>query len=330
MITSRTVPAELLRMAAAQALLAPSVHNTQPWRFVLSADRLDIYADRRRQLRVLDPNGRQLIISCGCALFNARVALASRGHDAVVERFPDPGQPDLLARISLPAESHAPAEIAALDRFIISRQTNRRRYADEPVPADVARRLIDSASAEQALLFPVRSSNDRLTVARLSQEADRLENADPAYRAELRAWTSDSPGRRDGVPALAVPHVTGESYDDIPIRDFDTRGSGSLPAETRSSLDQCLFLLGTVADDELSWLRAGEALERAWLEATRLGYVASLFTQPIEISSVRVRLRLEMELGIWPQLLLRVGKAPLTAASRRRALSDVLVDKAAD
>jgi hypothetical protein len=95
-------------------------------------------------------------------------------------------------------------------------------------------------------------------------------------------------------------------------------------------VDQCLFLLATVADDEPSWLRAGEALERAWLEATRLGYVASLFTQPVEIAAVRVRLRLELELGIWPQLLLRVGKAPVTAASRRRGLRDVLVDESID
>jgi nitroreductase family protein len=328
MVTATTARTELLRTAASQALLAPSVHNTQPWRFVLSADRLDIHADRSRRLPVLDPGGRQLIISCGCALFNARVSLASRGYDAVVEQFPDPGQPDLVARIVLPAEPSEQVEIGALDRFIISRQTNRRRYAEEPVPAEVVRQLIESARAEQAALVPVQSMSHRLAVARLTQQAEQLENANPAYRAELRAWTSDGSGRRDGVPALAVPHVTGEACDDLPIRDFDTRGTGSLPAETGSGLDQCLLLLGTVDDDELAWLQAGEALEHAWLEATRLGYVASLFTQPIEIPQVRQMLRFELELAIRPQLLLRVGKAPLTGSSRRRGLSDVLVDGA--
>jgi len=330
MITSTTARTEVLRRAAAQALLAPSVHNTQPWRFVLTADSLEIHADRTRQLQVLDPSGRQLVISCGCALFNARVALASRGYDAVVERCPDPDRQDLLARISLPAERSERVEIGALDRFIISRQTNRRRYAHEPVPAEVVRYLIESARAEQAILVPVQSFSHRLAVARLSQEAERVENANPAYRAELRAWTGDTPGRRDGVPAMAVPHVTGESYDDIPIRDFDTHGTGALPAETRSDLDQCLFLLGTVADGALSWLRAGEALERLWLDTTRLGYVASLFTQPVEIPYVRERLRFELELAIRPQLLLRVGKAPLTSSSRRRGLSEVLDDLLVD
>ena len=326
MSTSTTAPADSLRIAAAQALLAPSVHNTQPWRFVLAADRLDIHADRSRRLPVLDPSGRQLIISCGCALFNARVALASRGYEAVVERFPDPGQPNLVARLSLPARSSAPVPIGDLNGYIITRQTNRRRYADEPVPDEVVRQLVDAALSEQSILSPVTSMDHRLAVARLSQEADRLENADPAYRAELRTWTSDAPGRRDGVPAIAVPHVTGDAYDDIPIRDFDTRGTGSLPADTRSGLDQCLFVLATVADDELSWLRAGEALERLWLEATRHGYVASLFTQPVEIPAVRERLRAELGMTTRPQLLLRVGKAPLTSSSRRRQLADVLLD----
>ena len=79
-----------LRQAAVRATLAPSVHNTQPWRFVLTQGNLEIHANWTRKLRVLDPTGRQLLISCGCALFNARVALAASGYDAVVERFPDP------------------------------------------------------------------------------------------------------------------------------------------------------------------------------------------------------------------------------------------------
>ena len=326
MVRSTTSRTELLREAAAQALLAPSVHNTQPWRFAVTADALEIHADRSRQLRVLDPSGRQLIISCGCAVFNARVALAARGYEAAVDRFPDPARPDLVARIPLPAEPVELVPIGALDSYIISRQTNRRRYADEPVAAELVYQLINSVQAEQASLFPVKSMDHRLAIARLSQEADTLENADPAYRAELRAWTSDDPRRKDGVPAMAVPHVTGNAHDDIPIRDFDTRGMGWLPTETRSRLEQCLFILGTPSDDRASWLRAGEALERLWLEATREGYVASLFTQVIEIPYVRERLRVELGLTMRPHVLLRIGRAPRTPASMRRRLQDVLID----
>ncbi|HST48518.1 Acg family FMN-binding oxidoreductase [Jatrophihabitans sp.] len=318
---------ELLLQAARQARLAPSVHNTQPWRFVLADGALEIYSDPRRQLAVLDSTGRQLLISCGCAVFNARVALAAQGYDAVVERFPDGFHPTLVARIALGDQPGTIPPIGLLDGCIISRQTNRRRFTDEVVSPELTAQLLEAASAEQAILVELDDLQHRLAVARLSQEADRLQNADPAYRAELRTWTTDDPTRPDGVPAITVPRVTGESQDDIPIRDFDTRGTGSLPPETRSHLGQSLFALGTAGDDPVSWLRAGEALEHLWLEITRQGYVASLFTQAIEIPYLRQQLRIELGLTMNPHVLVRVGKAGVTSASMRRRLQDIVVDR---
>jgi nitroreductase len=316
----------ILRKAAAQALLAPSVHNTQPWRFGLIGDSLEIRSDGSRQLDVLDPTGRQMLISCGCALFNARVSLADDGYQAVVERLPDPQQPDLVARISMPQERSDWVPLAVYEEHISRRQTNRRRFLDEEVPASVRYELAGAVTEEHALLVEVKRPEDRLTVARLSQQADRLENADPAYRAELRRWTSDDPRRRDGVLAMAVPHVTGAAHDDIPIRDFDTHGFGWLPTETRSSVDQCLLILGTVNDDPTAWVQAGEALEHMWLQATRGDYVASLFTQVIEVPHTRERLRSELNLMMHPHAVVRVGRAPKTDSSRRRSLEDVLAE----
>jgi nitroreductase len=318
---------ELLRRAAEAARLAPSVHNTQPWRFVVTGDALEVHSDPHRRLPVLDPTGRQLLISCGCAALNARVALAAAGHEPVVERFPDHQHPNLVARIAVGDQPAAAPQIGSLDDYVIGRQTNRRRFTDEVASPALVARLLDAVAAEQATLVEVQDLRHRLAVARLSQEADRLQNADPAYRAELRAWTTDDPSRPDGVPALAVPRVTGQYQDDIPIRDFDTHGIGSLPPETRSHLGQSLFVLGTTDDDRLSWLRAGEALERLWLEITRHGYVASLFTQPIEIPYIRQQLRTELGLAGYPHILVRVGKAALTPASMRRRLQDVVVDR---
>jgi len=313
--------------AAVAATKAPSVHNTQPWRFVLKPDCVEIHADWNRQLRVLDPSRRQLLISCGCALFNARVALAALGYDAVVERLPEPAQTSVIARISLPSSRSDWVPIAALEDAIDRRQSNRRNFEDETVSAEVSYDLVESAAAEGAQLFRIREAKDLLATASLSQQADAAENANPAYRAELRAWTSDDPTRRDGVSAQAVPHVTGESEDDIPVRDFDTRGFGWLPSKTQSSTRQSLFLLGTVSENEDSWLRAGEALERVWLEATKRGYVASLFTQVIEVPRTRALLRDSLRLQMYPHVLLRIGRAPGTSASRRRAIGDVIVDQ---
>src|SRR5664279_1728740 len=110
---------QALRPVAVRARRAPSVHNTQPWTFYLEPGRFTIRADRTRQLAVLDPTGRQLMISCGCALFNARVAAAAARIDTDVVRFPDPGDPDMVATLALGGMSHDPSEdelaLAALD-----------------------------------------------------------------------------------------------------------------------------------------------------------------------------------------------------------------------
>jgi hypothetical protein len=316
--------AQALRHAAVRATLAPSVHNIQPWRFVISYDTLEIYADWKRKLRFLDPTGRELLISCGCAVFNARAALASHGYDAVVERFPDPASPDLLARLRVPDEPVEWLPLGPLDGMIELRHSNRRRFADDPVPPALVHTLIGAATVENAILFPIIRPAHRLATARLSREADREEITNPAYRAELRAWTTQDPQRRDGVPSVAVPHADAGSDDDVPIRDFDTHGMGWLPSETHSTMDQCLLLLGTLNDEPAAWLRAGEALEHVLLEITRWGYAASPMTQVIEIPSTRSRLRNALGLDMKPHVLLRVGRAPKTPASRRRRLEDVV------
>lgn len=141
--------ASALRRAAVRATLAPSVHNTQPWRFERYDDQLDIYADPSRQRRVLDPTRRQLTISCGCAVFNARAAVAAGGLEPIAARFPDPGQPDLVARVGGTRRRGALADaLTAYDRVVELRRTNRRRFGDDDVPAEVIDSLESAAAAE--------------------------------------------------------------------------------------------------------------------------------------------------------------------------------------
>jgi len=324
MTATTETKAALLKHAAARAALAPSVHNTQPWRFVLSGEALEIHADWTRQLKVLDPTKRQVLISCGCALFNARVGLAAKGYGAIVERLPDSSGSDLVARIRIPDASADWVPLGALDEFIERRQTNRRRFEDEAVDNETIYELVHAANAEDSELFVIKDEEHRMVTASLSQRADAMQNSDPAYRAELRAWTTDDPRRRDGVQAMAVPHVDAGAEDDVPVRDFDTHGMGWLPTKTQSSMHQYLLLLGTRSDDAQSWLRAGEALERLWLEATRRDLVASPLTQVVEIPRTRAMLRSQLNLPMYPHVLLRVGYAAPTSASRRRNLADVV------
>ena len=317
-----------LRRAAVRATMAPSVHNTQPWRFHLHDETLDVYADHDRKLAALDPTGRQLTISCGCALFNARVALAASGFAATVVRSPDPLRPELLARIvltELDATDPDPSRLAALDDYLELRQTNRRRFTDDVSP-ELLDELGRAAQLEDCDLVVIRRPEDRLVVARLSQQADALEHADAAYRAELRAWTTEDRERPDGVQARSVAHAGPGAHDEVPMRDFDTHGAGVLPVETHSSSTQCMVLLTTVGDSAHDWLRTGEALERLLLEISRAGLVASPLTQAVEMPFARTQLRQALRLSLNPQVLLRIGRATPTPTSRRRSLADVLAE----
>jgi hypothetical protein len=314
-----------LRTVVTRSVRAPSIHNTQPWKFTASPVALLLRADRQRQLGVLDPTGRQLITSCGCALFNIRVAAAAVGLATQVTRFPDPHDPDLLARIDViaPSAESLNGDLARLAPAIDLRHTNRRRFADDAVPQDLLLRLRQAAELEGATLTEVTSPAHRSALAALSQRADAAQIADPAYRAEVRAWTSDDPSRLDGVCAAAVPHVDAGSGDDVPIRDFDSHGRGQLPTTTRSTRDQCLLVLSVDRDDVSGWLDAGEALQRVLLEITDAGYAASVLSQVIEVASTRSELRHELALTAHPVMVIRVGCARPTPGTQRRRLADV-------
>lgn len=317
-----TIAVEALRRAAVRATLAPSVHNTQPWQLVIGSGALAIHADFSRQLRMLDPARRQLIISCGCAVLNARVSLAADGYPVTVRWPADSSRPDLLAELT--SCSDGDLSLAMLDPVLGLRRTNRREFADDPVPPQLVEVLIEAADREGGRLVMIDEPAHRRAAAVLSRRADAIENADPRYRAELRAWATDDPHRSDGVAFATVPHGRGPAGDLVRIRDYGAHQDGGLPEHTRSSGAECLLLLGSDEDDPVSWLRAGQALERVWLEVTRAGYAMSLFTQVVEVPATRQLLRSELGLSMQPHVLLRVGRAPATPVTRRRKLVDVL------
>ena len=321
----------VVHRAAVRAMLAPSVHNTQPWRFHLAPSGLEIFADRARRLRYLDPLGRQMFISCGAALFNARVSVSATGYTPVVQRMPDPDSPGLLARVLVGAPSDY-LPLAVLDEYIPRRRTNRRAYAHEPVPASVLETLRSAATAEKADLVVIDEDEHRMLTATLAQRADHAENANAAYRTELASWSTDDPTRRDGVQAATVPylpHEARESGDAVPIRAFDTNAMGWLPSSSGSDTEQCLVLLTSAKDEPADWLRIGEALQRIWLELTRAGYWASPLTQVVEVGESNRALRNALGISGHPEVLLRIGKAPEVTSSNRRRLDEVLVDERA-
>ena len=313
----------LIKEAVERASLAPSVHNTQPWHFVVRPDVLELHADSDRQLRALDPTGRQLVISCGCALFNARVGLAA-DRMVDVDRLPDATQPDLLARLTVLDEPAPWTPLVRLDPMIEKRHTNRRDFFEENVPPDVIYELTTAAEREEAVLLQIVDPEQKIIAAQLSQEAEAIQNADARDRAELEAWTTTDLHRTDGVPVYAIPHTDERSEPEALVRNFDVAGKGWLPRLKQSSLNHCLMVLGMAESNRLAWLRGGEALQRILLEATRLDCVVSLASQVSEVPSTRDRLRKELDLEFHPLVLMRIGQAAPTPASKRRDLTTII------
>jgi nitroreductase len=323
---------ELVTAIVQAATRAPSVHNTQPWRFVAHDDVIELWTDPARGLPVLDPDGRARHLSCGAALALAEVAAADRGVTTSTTVHPDTAEPDHLADLVLGAPHQPSEQEHALAAAIEVRHTERSAFDDtSPVPRELVRSLAEAVHAAGCWLRVVDSADDAAAVTVLLSRADDVQSADPAYRDELRRWTGRDEGSPDGVPSAAVPAEApadrGSSYR---LRDFDADREGASPhwaGEPPTAEHPLVVLIGTPEDDAAAWLAAGQALSRLLLTATVHGLAASPMSQALEVADTRARLVTELSLVGHPQMVLRIGRAPKKSApgrANRRPVEEVL------
>ena len=312
--------ASLVRPLLAAAGQAPSSHNTQPWLFRVRATGVELLADRGRALSVNDPDNRELVISCGAALLNLRIAALAAGIACDTQLLPDSAEPDLLARITLTASSPSP-DAGGLAVEVSRRRTAREPLADTPLPSDAAAALADAAAQEGAWWVLLADEGRRLEVADLVAAGDAAQWADPRWRAELAAWMH--PHREgDGLamPTLVAPVAR------LVVRTFDLGKQVGAKDRALVASAPLLAVLGTNGDGPGDWLAAGQALQRVLLTACGRGLQASYFNQPVQVAALRPRLqRLAGHPG-HPQLLLRLGIPKREAPpSPRRRLEDVIL-----
>jgi hypothetical protein len=319
---------EKARFAVRYAILAPSSHNTQPWRFVIMGDDLLVCADRIRSLPNIDPFDRELIISCGAALFNLRVAFAYFNLPLEITTFPHSAEPDVVARIAFPGSGYALKDLADLFSAITERATNRGPFVEEVVPDAIIEGLKSAAASEGVDAAFACTMGERERVAALIAQADRRQFDDPRFRRELASWIHPS-RRNDGMPASsqgfgALTDVA-TSISALAIRTFDLGNGVAASHEQLARGSPILVGLSTPMDSNEAWLATGQALQRLLLVATTAGYSASYLNQPIEVSELRSSLATELRTTPYPQLLLRVGRGSTVAHSPRRPIDDVLL-----
>lgn len=315
---------ESLPTLVAVAARAPSPLNTQPWRFRWRDDGIDVLADRGRTLHVADPDGRQLTIACGAALFNLRLGIRHLGVDPLLTAFPDPHDKDLLARVTAAGiRLPEPAEVELL-AAVPYRHTHRGPFTVGEVEPEVLVALQDAAREEGAALRLVEHPGVKSSLAGVVASADRAQQEDPRVQAEIRTWTP-APGshRRDGVPATAYPRPGATADHPFPARDH-ALGREQGIAVDGPGYEPEIAVLTTDGDSRTDWLTAGQALERVLLAAARRWVFASFLGQLMEIGHLRPVVREELGLEGVPQVVLRMGRASVAASTPRREVSDVL------
>jgi hypothetical protein len=315
-------PAVLLACVRA-ATLAPSIYNSQPWRFRVLPGRVDVYADTLRKLPAIDPDGREMHISLGAAVLNITVMLQAHHYAPHVDLLPDPAQPDLAASVSTGGEMSPTLHDLVLVAALTRRHTTRDPFTGQVLSEPLAHWLRDAACLEGAQ-FELLDDDDARALLALVRTADHGLREDPGYRHELAQWTTAYAGRSDGVgpESFGSPSLN----DALPLRDFgayqpwlDRRPEPFEPEPT-------IGVLSTIGDGPEHWLRAGMALERVLLEATIAGVAASFLTQPLEVPHLR-RLYDERWPGRATQMVFRLGypRRPVTTGSPRRPVTEVLM-----
>jgi nitroreductase len=326
-----TLTLEQVSFLMATAGRAPSVHNTQPWKFRVHENGLDLYADQGRRLRAIDPEGREMLVSCGGALFGLRLAIRHLGYRAAVELLPDADHPSLLARVRLGREAALSPEEWEMLAAVPHRHTHRGPFSPEPIPAELLPRLQQDAIAEGATLVLV-DERSRGRLRDLVTAAARWQQRNPMVRDELRDWTrgrgSDT---RDGVPASAYTALPGGEPDTpagwegaLTQRDFD-QGRGEGQIEPGGLPPSVTAILVTAGDTPADWMRAGQALNRVLVHAASTWVFAALNSQPMESPPLRTLVRSRLGLPGAPQMLLEFGRAHTAAATARRPVEDLIV-----
>jgi hypothetical protein len=315
---------QVLRKAVQLACRAPSVHNSQPWGWVAEGEVLRLFVDRHRTVPGTDRSGREAIISCGAVLDHLRVAMLAAGWDAVIERFPNPSDPDHLASIELRSVDHVTDAQRDRADAILQRRTDRLplgRPTDWRLFEPVLRSTIDDSLATLDVL----SDDVRPRLVEASRLTEALRRDDSSYHAELDWWTSPFVAT-EGVPPSAL--VSDKEHRRVDVgRIFPVRSHQDRRPEVEMDWSKIL-VLSTPQDARADVLRCGEVLSSVLLECTMAGMATCTLTHLIEVDDSRDIVRSLIEQRGQPQVLIRAGIAPamevLPAPTPRRPLSDVL------
>jgi hypothetical protein len=308
------------------AIMAPSGHNTQPWKFRIQENIIRIFPDISRKLPVVDPLDRELYISLGCALENLMIAAGHEGYGASVEHsFVD-------GAISVNIEpANGKANNDSLFNAIPTRQSTRRQYDGKPIPEADMERLASLPLEQGISAFFVTDPEKIEGIIGLVKEGNGIQMNDRDFMQELVSWIrfneAEANRYRDGLSSKATgnpssPRVIGKLF----MKFFLNAKGQSKKDERYIRSSSALMVVLSENNDMDSWINTGRSFERLALCATALGIKNAHINQPCEVPELKKKLQELLSAGnMHPQLLLRLGYAEPLPGSSKRSVSEVIV-----
>lgn len=329
LMTAATVPdvpdAVVIREGVMLACHAPSLHNSQPWRWVAVGPTLQLWADSSRSMPATDHTGRELLLSCGAVLDHLRVAMSVAGWDTTTERFPDPASQDQLATLRFRRAETVSAEQQRRAQAILRRRTDRLPF-DPPARWTAAESVLRRVVAPYDVQLDVVADEQRSALAEASRLTEMLRRYDTTYLSELRWWTSPFTTDPSHAPEGALVSTAEAARVDV-ARAFPPAGGG----RRRPGIDHDqskIVVLSTDSDDPLDVLRCGEAMSAVLLECTMAGMATCTLTHMTEIAMSRNIIAQITGTAGRPQLLIRLGRSPANdqhvERTARRPVTEVL------
>lgn len=322
-MTQTMLDTGVITKAVELASRAPSLHNSQPWRWVASSAIVELFLDPHRLVTSADGSGREAIISCGALLDHFQVAMAAAGWDTNVDEFPNPNNPDHLAAIDFaPMDYVAQARRDRADA-ISRRRTDRRPFRAPSEWASIES-VLRSSFGDDVVELAVLGDDARPRLAEASRLTETLRRYDDTYHHELSWWTASS-RESEGIPKSALASESAARGVAV-NRQFPTDWHSERSSASRQ--DQAkIVVLSTPGDTRADALHCGRALSALLLECTLAGLATCPITHITEMEASRNIVGDLTGSTAVPQVLIRIGTAPagqVPAPTPRRPLSDVL------
>ncbi|MGB7347233.1 MAG: hypothetical protein WBD20_23625 [Pirellulaceae bacterium] len=312
----------------AHAITAPSSHNTQPWLFRINCGEVELLADHRRACPVVDPNNRELTISCGAALYHLKLAMNCDSLATQVRILPPSDDKHLIARVRVAGPRSSTADEQELLKAIPRRRTNRFPFSQQEVDPDLQAEWINDVKSEHAWIHLIHSDREKHAVADLVTEGDRRQASDKLFRRELAKWIhSNTSSRRDGMPGYAQGVSDFASHFGwLVVRTFDWGDGQAAKDRQLAEGSPLLAVIGTDSDTPADWIACGQALAKMSLRAASWSVDASYLNQPIEVPELRNKLSKLIGTNGYPQVLLRLGHGVEVKPTPRRSVDEVIVE----